>query len=99
MTKLFIFPNPNKNYDRISTFVKNLINSANNQRVRNERFKQLILAVECNLASSLQTKNDSRRSYLSANDLHQDLVECACDDHMHIKNGSVSPSIGFEIKT
>ena len=98
MTKRLVFPSPNKNLERISTFVKNLINSSNVQRVRTERFRQLIVSVVTNFNSN-QIKNDTtRKSYLTPNDLYQDLAECECDEFMKIKNGSVQSS-QFEIRT
>lgn len=103
MTKLLIFPNPNKNYERINKFIKNLITSSNNQ-VKNERFKHLILSVVSNTAAET-SKNSNRKSYLSPNDLHQDLIDCECDNYMQVKSGAVNISIRtstgniFEIKT
>ncbi len=101
MTKLFLFDNPAKNHNEIYKFVSHLMDYSISQYVRDNRFNCLIKEVNLNFT---KTKNEScfqeetgRRSYFTMNDLHQDLIECECDEYMQVKSGNVKGR--FEIKT
>jgi hypothetical protein len=101
MTKLIKFRNRTKNYEKIFNFLKTLINSSNNLRVKHDRFKELILSVVTNKSSNEEasTSTSLRKSYLITNHLQQDLKECECDNYIQIKNGTVDISKKFAIKT
>jgi hypothetical protein len=114
MTKLFTFSNPSKNHEKIYSFIKNLIILSNNQRVKSERFNQLILSViseinnkeneseKKNLEKPQHTTQNQRKSYMLSSHIHQDLNDSNCDKFMQIKSGTVNISTGqgnFAIKT
>ena len=101
MTKLFLFNNPSKNHNEIYKFVSHLMDYSISQQVRDNRFNCLIKEVNLNFVKpKLETHGQEeagRRSYFTMNDLHQDLIECECDEYMQVKSGSVKGR--FEIKT
>ena len=111
MTKLLTFFSPSKNHEKIYRFIKNLIILSNNQRVKSERFNQLILTVVSDINNNnknrenesdkkslekLQLKaQNQRKSYMLSSDIHQDLSDSNCDKFMQIKSGTVNISTGL----
>ena len=98
MTKLIKFKNRTKNYEKIYNFLKNIVNLSNNQRIKNERFMQLIMSVVSN-TNNHESRTTLRKSYLISNHLQQDLKECDCENYIQIKHGKVIISPRFLIKT
>ena len=69
MTKLLTFSNPSKNHEKVYSFIKNLVIFSNNQRVKSERFNQLIQTVVSNSNNDNNNKeeesNKNEKSFLN----------------------------------
>jgi hypothetical protein len=106
MTKCFVLSESSS--EETLKFIHSLIYYSNNQRVVDNRFRQLIQSnsQEESDTGTTDSRDDlvdeeqkQRRSYLLPSDLFEDLIECQCDGYMNVKSGFANISESFTINT
>ena len=81
-----MFHEPYKNSESISRLITSLIYYSNYQTVIHTRFHNLIHKLSAN-KELVENDQPDRRSYLVPNDLQKELIDCKCEDFIHIKPG------------